>query len=299
MKYINFETLLQWFVLDFWKICVAFTVSAIAAVAIALSIPNEYRVQAKLMSNMGQGKALNGALAGLDGLASFAGISLGGEEMSPEILAEMMTSTTFLGNFAIKNNMAPVVLAAERFDVETEKFIFDNDIYDAETNTWTRDVKYPATSTPTASEVTEKLTEKLGASYDRKTQLVTVSYTSYSPFYALEKVNRLISSFNTYMQEREIIRLTHTVEFLNKQLSNAETIEVRSAIQTVLEEQFKQLALAETRNDFAFEIIEAPTLPYKKSAPSRALITIAISVFGTLLFIALWWSYRAFRGKYD
>lgn len=299
MKYLNFGTLINWFLIDFWKIVIAFILSSLIAIGVALSLPNEYTASTKLISNMDEGKALSGALAGLDGLASIAGVSIGGDEMSPEVLAEIMLSSSFLGRFAVENEMLPIIFAAEGFNTSTGEFVFDESIYNPHKNSWTRDVKYPATPEPGIVEATEKLRENLGASYDRKTKLVTVSYTSYSPEYSYNIVTKLISSFNQHVKQREIQRLNKTVAYLKEQLEKDAAIEVRSAIQKVLEEQFKKLALAQTRNDFAFEVIEEPQKPYKKSAPKRAIITLLISLFGTIIFILGYWSYRAFWWKDD
>lgn len=297
MKYINIDILIGWFIEDFWKICIAFVVSAVISVVVALSIPNEYSSRAVVISNMGEGKAISGALANLGGLASMAGISLGGEEMNSEVLKEIMISNTFLGMFIQENNLAPVIMAADGFDVTSGEFNFDDSIYDPATQSWTREVVYPATPAPNATEVSEKFREKLSASYDRKNQLVTISILSYSPQFAHETLTKLVNRFNQYMQVKETEKHKKTIAYLNNQLKDAQVVEVRSAIQRVLEEQLKQLALAETRSDYAFRLLEEPTMSYKKSAPKRAVICVAITLFGTLLFIILSWSIRAFRSE--
>lgn len=297
MKKISFEIIISWFLKDFWKICIVFVLSSILAVVIALSIPNKYSSRAVLVSNLGEGKAISGALASLGGLASMAGISLGGDELNAEVLREIMTSDSFLAGFLRSEQLSSIVMAAEGYDVNTNEFILDEEIYDADAGVWVREVKFPATQEPSEAELAEKFKESFSASYERKNQLVTVSLTSYSPYFARETLTKLVNYFNLYMREQEIQKYSQSVSYLNEQLETAAVVEVRTAIQKVLEDQLKQLALASTREDYAFRVIESPMVPYQKSEPRRAVICVAIAVGLTLLFIFIFWTIRAFRGK--
>ncbi|WP_417656334.1 Wzz/FepE/Etk N-terminal domain-containing protein [Pseudidiomarina aestuarii] len=297
MKKISFEIIISWFLKDFWKICIVFVLSSILAVVVALSIPNKYSSRAVLVSNLGEGKAISGALASLGGLASMAGISLGGDELNAEVLREIMTSDSFLAGFLRSEQLSSIVMAAEGYDVNTNEFILDDEIYDAEAGVWVREVKFPATQEPNEAELAEKFKESFSAAYERKNQLVTVSLTSYSPYFARETLTKLVDYFNLYMREQEIQKYSQSVSYLNEQLETAAVVEVRTAIQKVLEDQLKQLALASTREDYAFRVIESPMVPYQKSEPRRAVICVVIAVGLTLLFIFIFWTIRAFRGK--
>jgi LPS O-antigen subunit length determinant protein (WzzB/FepE family) len=75
----------------------------------------------------------------------------------------------------------------------------------------------------------------------------------------------------------------------------AKYAEVKLALQQILEEQYKKLALAQTREEYALRYIESPMLAVKKSGPKRAIICIAITIIGTTLSLFFWWSLRILR----
>ena len=89
-------------------------VFAIGSVLYALSIPNQYKATALLAPTQADGGGLSSALGQLGGLASLAGVSIGGGESSEsEIAQEIMKSWSFVESFIAKNNLEVEVYAAE------------------------------------------------------------------------------------------------------------------------------------------------------------------------------------------
>ena len=64
------------------KIIAITAVFAVASVIYALSVPNQYKATALLAPAQSSGGGLSGALGQLGGLASLAGVSIGGGESS-------------------------------------------------------------------------------------------------------------------------------------------------------------------------------------------------------------------------
>ena len=79
------------------KILVITAVFAVASIVYALSVPNQYKATALLSPAQSSGGGLSGALGQLGGLASLAGVSIGGGGSSEaQVAQEIMKSWNFI-----------------------------------------------------------------------------------------------------------------------------------------------------------------------------------------------------------
>jgi uncharacterized protein involved in exopolysaccharide biosynthesis len=288
------ELLIAWFLKDFWKIAISFVVFAALSIWIAINIPNEYTSSTKVASNFNEQSGA-GALSRLGGLASLAGISVGKSNYSPEVLREMISANSFLASFIKEQNIGAIIMAAEGFNPSSGEFIYNEKLYDAENAKWVREFKYPQSLEPADAELVKEFKDSFSISYDRKTELIQISFTSYSPAFAKALLENLVYSFNEFMRAQEIENNTQSLAFLKSELTNAGFSEVKMSLQQIMEEQYKNLALAKTRKEFAFKTIEAPLLPILKSAPKRAVICLAITLAGTIFTILMLFTFRLYR----
>ena len=97
------------------KIIAVTAVFAVASVIYALSVPNQYKATALLAPAQSDGGGLSGALGQLGGLASLAGVSIGGGESSQsQIAQEIMKSWSFVVCFVDTPGAYPGLEAEER-----------------------------------------------------------------------------------------------------------------------------------------------------------------------------------------
>lgn len=297
MSVLSPQILVNWLIADFKKIILISLVFGVVSVFYALSIPNQYASRVVVTSNMQDAKSI-GSMAKLGGLASLAGVSLGGSgELTPEVLYEMISSNSFLASFIEEYKLAPIIMAAESYDPLSNEYIYKKNIYDNTQKAWVREFKFPQKLKPSDIELVEKLKESLSASYARKTKLITISIKSYSPYFAKDLLEKLVTHFNLYVRKNDIDESESAIEYIKQELSASKFQEVKITLQQIMEEQYKKLALAKTRNEYAFRVIESPLLAAKKSEPKRAIICIVVTVGGTVLSILLWWTVRIFRTK--
>lgn len=282
MRVLSFKELLKLVWLDKYKIIVAFVIFSVGAVFYALSLPNLYSSKIVVSSTINENNKLSGSLGGL---ASMAGISLGGGEMSPEVVKESLVSNSFLGEFVEENNLSVILFAAQSYDPSSDLFILDESIYDSSSKQWTRKVIYPQEAAPSKDEMAKKLKEFITVGYDRKTKLISVILSSYSPEFSKSTLESLILSFNNYMKLKEKNEALATISYLKDKLNSEKVSEVRLSLQQLLEEQLKKLALAETKTEYALKVIDKPLKPYQKSGPKRSIICLGITAFGTFLTI--------------
>ena len=115
---------------------------AVASVFFALSKPNIYKASAILAPASSEGGAGGlGALAGqFGGLASMAGISLGGGgSVDKTALAlEIIKSRSFIEGFIAKHDLLVPLMASKNWDMTTDTLILDVELYDEINNEWIR-----------------------------------------------------------------------------------------------------------------------------------------------------------------
>jgi uncharacterized protein involved in exopolysaccharide biosynthesis len=295
MHTITPRLIVTWFFKDFKIIVLIAAFFSIVSVFFAINLPNVYSSKAKVSSNLSDSKGVSSALSNLGGLASLAGVSLGGGGLSPEVLKEMLASPSFLASFIKKFHIEKDIVAVKRFHPLKSEFEYDDEIYDDTNGKWVRQFKYPQTLKPSGREVVDKFKESFSVQYDRKTKLITMSFSSMSPQFSKKILEDIVVHFNYFMKSKDVSDSLLSIKYLNEQLAVAQYAEVKLALQQILEEQYKKLALAKTREEYALRYIESPMLAVKKSGPKRAIICLAIVTIGTTLSLLLWWSLRILR----
>ena len=267
------------------KIIVITAVFAVASVIYALSVPNQYKATALLAPAQSDGGGLSGALGQLGGLASLAGVSLGGGESGEaQIAQEIMKSWSYIEGFIADNNIAVEVYAAEGWSKGSNELQFDDDLYDTETKIWSVENDTTGEVGPPSSwKLFESFSERLTVSEDKKSGLVSVSIEYYSPQIAKQWVDLYVQSVNRFMQQRQVDKVTRNINYLQEQIEKTSIAEMQEVFYTIIEEQTKNKMLAEASPDYVFVAVGPSMVPEQKSQPKRALICILGTLLGGML----------------
>jgi LPS O-antigen subunit length determinant protein (WzzB/FepE family) len=262
-------------------------VFAVVSVISALSIPNQYKASALLAPAQQQSGGLSGALGQLGGLASLAGVSIGGGDSSEsQVAQEIMKSWSFIEGFIAVNDLAVEVYAAEGWSRESNQLKFDNDVYEVKTKTWlVENDNIGQLGPPTSWQLFEKFSEMLAVSQDKKSGLISVSIEYYSPQIAKQWLDLYISSINKHMQARQVVKVSNNIEYLEAQIEKTSITEMQEVFYTIIEEQIKSQMLAEASPDYAFVAVSPSMVPEEKSQPKRALICILGTLLGGILSV--------------
>ena len=262
-------------------------VFAVVSVIYALSIPNQYKASALLAPAQQQSGGLSGALGQLGGLASLAGVSIGGGDSSEtQVAQEIMKSWSFIEGFIADNDLAVEVYAAEGWSRESNQLKFDNDVYEVKTKTWlVENDNIGQLGPPTSWQLFEKFSEMLAVSEDKKSGLISVSIEYYSPQIAKQWLDLYISSINKHMQARQVVKVSNNIEYLEAQIEKTSITEMQEVFYTIIEEQIKSQMLAEASPDYAFVAVSPSMVPEEKSQPKRALICILGTLLGGILSV--------------
>lgn len=262
-------------------------VFAVVSVIYALSVPNQYKASALLAPAQQQSGGLSGALGQLGGLASLAGVSIGGGESSEaQVAQEIMKSWSFIEGFIADNDLAVEVYAAEGWSRESNQLKFDNDVYAVKTKTWlVENDNIGRLGPPTSWQLFEKFSEMLAVSEDKKSGLISISIEYYSPQIAKQWLDLYISSINKHMQARQVVKVSNNIEYLEAQIEKTSITEMQEVFYTIIEEQIKSQMLAEASPDYAFVAVSPSMVPEEKSQPKRALICILGTLLGGVLSV--------------
>jgi uncharacterized protein involved in exopolysaccharide biosynthesis len=274
-----------------WLIAGITLVFAVASVVIALMLPNIYKSEALLAPASEEQGA--GALAGLasqfGGLASMAGINLGGKGGTDktQLAIEVLKSRQFIGNFIEKHQILPELMAVDKWHMADNSFSFDRDIYEQDSKTWVRDVKPPFQPKPSLQEAHKEFLEIFSVNKDKDTGMVKISIEHKSPFIAKQWLDWLVADINLTMKERDVSEANRSSEFLNKQIELTNVADIRTILYKLVEEQAKTIMFAEVRDEYVFKTIDPAFVPEEKAKPKRALICVLGTMLGGMLAVMM------------
>ncbi|MGL4475798.1 MAG: Wzz/FepE/Etk N-terminal domain-containing protein [Shewanella sp.] len=273
-----------------WLIIAVTAVFAIGAVVYAIMQPNIYKAEALLApAETEQSGGGLSALAGqFGGLASMAGINLGGGSSDKSQLAiEVMKSRQFIGDFIKKHQILPELMAAEKWDMASNNVVYDPKLYDATTKTWIRVVNAPFQPEPSLQEAYKAFTKIMAVNSAKDTGMVTVSVESVSPYVAKQWVDWLVQDINEVMKKRDVMEAERGQAFLEQQLRETKIADMRSVLYQLMEQAQKTIMFANVREEYVFNTIDPALVPEEKAKPKRALICILGTMLGGMLGVMI------------
>ena len=273
------------------KITILSTVffSGLISVLVALSLPNKYTSEALLAprTDGGAGGALGQMASQFGGLASLAGVNLGGlgDQGATVVAIEMLKSREFFGTY-LYDEVLIDLMAAEGWDRGTGEVLVDDSLFDANTATWVRDVSEEFQIKPSIQEAHEKFFEEfLSVSEDKSTGFVTVAVTHYSPTVASNWVTLIVEGVNEAVRARDVQEAEKSIAFLNEQRLKTNLVSLTEVFAELIEQQTKTVMLANASDEYVFQVIEPPVAPELHSEPKRALICVLGTLLGSMLAV--------------
>ena len=122
---------------------------------------------------------------------------------------------------------------------------------------------------------------------DKQTSFITISINHKSPFVAKEWVELIIYEINESMRKIDKEIAQNSILYLDETLETTNINSVKDAAVKLLESQMQTLMLTSSSEYYVLKIIDSPIVPEKKSGPSRSLICVLGTFFGTIVSIIL------------
>lgn len=270
-----------------WIILSLSTFVLIIGVIYSLLLPNVY-ISKALVVPVNQSSGTSGTLRSYNGLAGLAGISLpSSDDQSNSAKAlQKINSLSFFEDNILTNIYLPDLMAVKSWEPQTNMLVFDDNIFDMQTNKWIRDYSYPQKQIPSAQESFEVFKkEHLNISEDINSGFITVTIKHQSPFIAKEWVDLVVREVNSFYRQKDKLEAEKAVNYLNKQISITGLSEIKEALAQLLQEETKKLTLIEANQSYVFDFIDPPAVMEQKSEPNRTLICLLSALLGVVLSI--------------
>lgn len=278
-------------------IIITTVVAAIIAVMFALSQPDIYKAEALLSPVSNDGGGMGGLASQFGGLASLAGVSLGGGSADKTTMGiEVLQSRQFFAQFMTDNDVLVPLMASKNWESSTNRLVINPEIYDVKTNTWLREAKAPRQSQPSVQEAHEKFKEIIAVFQDKETGFVTLSIEHYSPYVAKKWVDTLIVAINETIREQDVAQAERSISYLKQQIQTTQLAELQVGFFELIQSQTETIMLANASPEYLFKTLDPAVVPELKAKPKRALIAVLGTLLGGMLGVLIV-LVRHFTGK--
>jgi uncharacterized protein involved in exopolysaccharide biosynthesis len=270
--------------LGYWKlIAVCALVAAAISIAYCKLSPKWYRAQTLIAAARQEGGSALGPLGGeIGGLASLVGIDIGdGEDQKKEAIARF-SSREFVYDFLRTERIIPILFADE---------------WDPVAKKWESPEK-----APTMDDAYRFFTQQVAQmSEDRRTGLIKVTVDWTDPKLAMTWANTLVTRINADRRAVARAESERNLEFLDRELERTPIVELRQAINRLVETEIRKRMLVNVREQYAFKVIDPAVVPgiHGVVRPRIAFLTAIALVVGTVLGcgIALLRHFLSRRGR--
>ena len=287
---INLKELFFALVQGKWIITYMIAFFVIIGIIYSLLSPNIYKSEALLAPVEPSSSLFSGALSQYSGLAGLAGINLPTGEAggNAKKAIELISSLNFFEKYLLPKIFLPDLMAIDSWDDKNNTIIYDDSIFQSNSNSWVRDFSYPQRLIPSAQESFEVFKEDhLNIFEDSKTGYVTLSIKHQSPLIAKEWVQIIVEEVNFFYRQKDKEKSERAVIYLNNQIASTSLSEIRQVTASILEKEIQKLTLVEANKDYVFEYVYPPSVMEEKSEPNRLLIFILSFILGALLGIII------------
>jgi uncharacterized protein involved in exopolysaccharide biosynthesis len=198
----------------------------------------------------------NGGLASLGsqlgGLASLAGLSLGGGLNGNAQYAAILESRNLSEEFIKRNGLLPELQEAS--GKKTLWLVVDY---------FHKGV--------------------LSVRKDLRKGITTIGIEWTDPATAARWANGYVALANELIRTRAIDEASRNITYLNEQIAKTDVLELRKVLYSLVENETKTLMVANGRADYAFEVVDPAVAPERKIGPHRLIMTLIGLVLGFAL----------------
>lgn len=267
-----------------WLIIATTFLFAAAGVGYALYKPNIYQANVLLAPSQNESGSIGGLGGQLGGLASLAGINLGGGGSNQTVIAkEVLQSRAFLTDFMHRHNLLKPLMAVEGWNKNTNEWIYDRSVYNPDASEWLpgSDGK---SQKPTDWELVEAFREDhLSVSEAKDTGMITVSVRHYSPVAAQQWAQWLVRDINEHMRTQDVEEAEASIAYLEEKLRETNIAGMQQVFYQLIESETRTVMLANAQKEYVFKTVDPAVVPEEKSEPKRALIAVIATLLGGML----------------
>lgn len=285
---LNFGYVVDLLVKQWGKFLGMWLVGSVAGTMYSMQLPNLYQSTGVLIASQPSTNANANSLGGYSSLASLAGLSLDSGSLTPERLAiSTLLSRAFILEFIEKHKLEPDIIASIGWDQETNQIIYDPSLYDEDTGLWLGGKSANDKISPRDQDLYDAFLSKISVRSDDETGLVYLSARDYKPQRAQNLIELLVSDLNKKLRRKDIEKARTSIKFLQIEIEENPYADFEVMLFQLVQNHMQTIVLAETQPDYIFTWLDPPFVPEKKFGPSRAAISMAISVLCLLVILSV------------
>jgi uncharacterized protein involved in exopolysaccharide biosynthesis len=255
-------------------------IGALLAAAVAFLTTPIYRATVVLtpVDTAESRGALSRLMGQFGGLASLAGVSIGGSQSKDEAIA-ILKSEAFSAGIIEEARLLPIFFP-KHWDARRSQFQADD-----------------PDDVPTMADALEVFDKRVRSVIeDRDRGLISVRIEWRDRELAARLANLIATRLNEQMRTRRIAELDKNIQYLRQTLQETDSLELRQAAYSLVEAQLNERMMANGREEFAFRVVDPARVPDadRYIRPRRALL-IAIGAMAGLLAAGLFAALRVIR----
>ena len=122
--------------------------------------------------------------------------------------------------------------------------------------------------------------------HNPETDIITLRIRWTDPAIAEQWANAYIDTFNHHMRQRTLDEVSRKQTYLFKELEKSDVVDIQKSIYRLIEAQTAIAMLANSREQFALEIIDPATIPFDRFSPAPKRYTLYGLFFGAMLAVS-------------
>ncbi len=270
-----------------YKIFIALFTAVVTmfTIVITTSKPNIYQSEIQLIPQNEQG---GGSLGGLGALAGFAGVDIGGSEVSASssmslVLSNYSFNLKLIEKYGLTDKLKSQENYVYPFGLEFQIERYDKDIEEVEL----RFIIY------------QELQKILSITEDKKSGVITLSAKLEDRFLAKELVDIYLFEITSYLRTLDMKDMDKQIEFYQDELSRTTNIELQQQLSQLLAQLFQKKVLAKASEFYIVKKMSDSEVAYIKDkvGPKRALIVVVAFVTSIILAIFIIFFREFLRGE--
>jgi len=270
-----------------WLIVAVTMLFAAAGVAYALYKPNIYQASVLVAPANNEDSKLGGLGGQLGGLASLAGLSLGGGSNQTAIAKEVLQSRAFITDFIHRHDLVKPLAAMESWDESNGQWVYDREIYNPETKEWLVDEKGNSLKPSDWDLVKIFREDHLSVSENQDNGMISVSVKSLSPVAAQQWSEWLVEDINDHMRRQDVEEAEASIQYLEEKLNETSIAGMQQVFYQLIESETRTVMLANAQKEYVFKTVDPSVVPEEKVEPKRALIVVVSTLLGGILSVFL------------
>ena len=280
------------------KIIAMITVSIVVLTLIyALKLPNVYKSESILIPTAQEGGS---SLGGLGGLAAMAGVSIGGGgSMTPDVAFNtLLNDYEFMKAFVVNNKIV------EHYKDENvdKNYVFAlgfRGVYDFFKSSPSAEEDVEADVENDIFNTVKMIKGNFSISSDKKTALITVSYSDSDRTYPPFIINAFLRDASKYLVENNLRIIDNKLNYFSKEMRSVESFELRQSLSSMISSIVQEKVMMKSKVYYQCDVLTTPSVSYirDKTKPKRGLIMVVSFITSIILGIFLVFFLEFLRGN--